>query len=213
MLADANSCWLVRGNPEGINIIQKFLDNGVIALGWSKLDDLTGKDTNEIRRELSENDYNSSNVHVGELNHFLNNMEVGDICLIPDSENNSIYLAQIKSDYLYDEVAGLSSYIHQRRVEFLNAEEPFNRYELPEKLQKSLRARNSVADISKHLDLLRDFINSGEDNAETDSLAAELRNLLPQALENIKQDIESDDAARRFNASVEVIKLIQEMDD
>lgn len=213
MLADANSCWLVRGNPEGINIIQKFLDNGVIALGWSKLDDLTGKDTNEIRRELSENDYSSSNVHVGELNHFLNNMEVGDICLIPDSENNSIYLAQIKSDYLYDEVAGLSSYIHQRRVEFLNAEEPFNRYELPEKLQKSLRARNSVADISKHLDLLRDFINSGEDNAETDSLAAELRNLLPQALENIKQDIESDDAARRFNASVEVIKLIQEMDD
>ena len=105
------------------------------------------------------------------------------------------------------------AYIHQRRVEFLNAEEPFNRYELPEKLQKSLRARNSVADISKHLDLLRDFINSGEDNAETDSLAAELRNLLPQALENIKQDIESDDAARRFNASVEVIKLIQEMDD
>ena len=37
-----NDLWLVRTNPENINRLKEFLENNIIAIGWSNLIDLTG---------------------------------------------------------------------------------------------------------------------------------------------------------------------------
>lgn len=207
MFAKNNSLWLVRANPENINRLREFIKNDVIAIGWMKLGNLSGKNKNEIVAYLSQNGYSTSNVTVGVINHFVNNLKVGDLCLIPDDEK--IYVAEVKSDYFYNSNKEAEMYPHQRKVKILNENKPIDRYELPEDIQKSLGARNTVANLSHRLDLFKKFINKENINNQVDDLEARLRQLLPKALENLQKDIDSDDPTRRFNASIEVIKLIQ----
>ena len=47
-----------------------------------------------------------------------------------------------------------------------------------------------------------------EDN---EIIREELKKLLPKAIENIKVNLESDDPEKRMDASLEVLKLLQEL--
>ena len=88
-----------------------------------------------------------------------------------------------------------------------------DRYDLPEGLQKSLGAQNTVANLTHRKEMFCNFMNNVSiteiDILDTDNLKTELLAMLPKALQNIKNDLESDDATRRATASIEVIKLIQ----
>lgn len=209
-----NNLWLLRGNPGDIRRIEEFKRDGIIAIGWGKLQNIKNDNKETIISKLTQCGYTTSNVTVGVINHFVNNMKVGDICLIPD--DNKIYIAKIDSDYFYDETKKEEDYPHQRKITFLNIDDPLDRYDLPEDLQKSLGARNTVANLTHRKELFCNFMNNG-DMGENDTsnianiLKNELMELLPKALENIKNDLESDDSARRSAASVEVIKLIQNL--
>lgn len=206
--------WLLRGYPSEKKRIDEFINEGIIAIGWNELGDMKGKDSKSIASELRKTDHSITNVVIGVINYFVNNMKVGDICLIPD--DNKIYIAKIDSDYFYKETKIKDGYPHQREAIFLNIDDPINRYDLPEDLQKSLRAQNTVANLTHRKELFCNFMNNGEiiedDIIATDfSLENKLMAMLPKALENLKNDLECDDPTRRAIASVEVIKLIQNL--
>lgn len=211
MLLNSNNLWLFRCLPEGINRINEFLKEDMIAIGWKKLGDLSNKDKDSLISELLTYGYSTSNVTVGVLNYFVNYINIGDIAIIPDDDK--IYLVRIESDYIFDSSKVNAGYAHQRKVTFLNKNNPINRQDLPSDIQKSLGARNTIANLSHRMDLLKQFIEKGESRETVDyevcELKDELNSLLPKAIENLKNDIESDDPIRRFNASIEVIKLIQ----
>lgn len=207
--------WLLRGYPSEKKRIDEFIEEGIIAIGWNELGDMKGKDSKSIASELRQTGHSITNVVIGVINYFVNNMKVGDICLIP-ADNNKIYIAKIESDYFYEETKIKAGYPHQRKATFLNINDPINRYDLPEDLQKSLRAQNTVANLTHRKEVFCNFMNNGQ-SGEDDSfdidtkLKNELTGMMSKALENLKNDLECDDPARRAAASVEVIKLIQNL--
>lgn len=208
---DFNNLWLLRCYPSKERRIKEFIDESIVAIGWRDLKNMEGKSKDSIASELVQSGHPSSNVTVGVINHFVNNMQVGDICLIPD--DNKIYIAKIDGDYSYKENKKEAGYPHQRPAIFLNIDDPIDRYDLPEGLQKSLGAQNTVANLTHRKEMFCNFMNNVDitenDILDTDNLKTELLAMLPKALQNIKNDLESDDATRRATASIEVIKLIQ----
>ncbi len=206
-MLDFNDLWLVRTNPENTNRLKEFLEEGIIAIGWSNLLDLTSMPKSEIFAELSRNNYSCSNVKLGVINHFVNNMQVDDLCIIP--YGNKIYIAKVTSPYYYDATKVEDGYPHQRKVEFINKDKPISRASLPDAVRKSLGAQNYVAHLGHRIDEFKAFLSETEPDDENINLQEKLRKLLPKAIDNIKNAIDSDDVQRRFNASVEVLRLLQ----
>lgn len=204
--------WLVRANPEGTNRLQEFLQHSILAIGWPKIPDMTNQTKGDIRISLIQGTAytgKDANLKVGLINHFVNNMEQGDWCLVPDSENiENIYLAEIAGDYYFKQENKKDGYPHQRKIKWLNNRKPLNRYELPEDIQTSLRTQLTVADLSSHLKLLTEYIE-GNHLIYGYDLEEELRSLVPKSLQNLKKEIESDDPSRRLQASIAVLSLVQ----
>ena len=222
MFMTFDNLWLFRGDSEGNRCIDEFIKDGIIEIGWIKLGDMKHKRESLINSELTQAGYSTSNVTIGVINHFINNMHKGDLCLIPD--DNKIYIAKIDSDYFYDETKKIVGFPHTRKVTFLNADQPIDMYDLPENLQKylqkSLDARNTVANLIHHKQLFINFMNNVDDVDKVDNtsendisatinIKKELLSMLPKALQNIKNDLEGDDATRRGTASIEIIRLIK----
>lgn len=198
--------WLVRAIPEKNNRIDEFLEKNIVAIGWAKLGNMTHKDKNDISKILSLNSYKNSNVTVGVLNHFFNNMKKNDLCIIPDGDN--IYLARVKSDYYFVPAEVNDEYPHQRKVEFLNKDNPINRNELPKNIQKSLGAQNTIANLNHRIPEMKAFLQDKLLNNNV-NINSELMKLLPKALANITEAINSNDIQIKTKAAFEVIKLVQ----
>lgn len=206
-MLDFNDLWLVRTNPENTNRINEFLENDIIAIGWSNLLDLTGMTKSKIVEELSKNNYSCSNVKLGVINHFVNNIQVDDLCIMPYGDK--IYLAKVTSPYYYDVTKVSDGYPHQRKVEFINKDKPINRSSLPEAVRKSLGAQNYVAHLKHRIEEFKAYLFETEPSNINVNIKEKLIKLLPKAIDNIKNAMDSDDVQRRFNASVEVLRLLQ----
>lgn len=199
--------FLCRAVPGGVNHLQTFKDENIIAIGWDLLGDLKLKDKGQIRVGLKDNEkngYSTSNSTVGIVNHFVNNMDIGSLCLIPDPKSNDVYLVKVTSDYYFKpEDVG---YPHQRKVEFLNKENPLDRTDFPDDLKLAVRPIMTVADVTHRLASLNTFL--GIENKDID-IEEELRSLFPLAIDNIKYFLESNDEEKKLNASINVVKLLQ----
>jgi predicted Mrr-cat superfamily restriction endonuclease len=206
-LLDFNDLWLVRTNPENTDRLEEYLQNNIIAIGWRNMLDLTNKSKSSILEELSLNNYSCSNVKLGVINHFVNNIKVGDLCIIPYGDK--IYIAKVTSPYYYNATKVDAGYPHQRKVEFINKDNPISRATLPEVIRKSLGAQNYVAHLKHRINEFKAFLSQTELTKDNINVQEELIKLLPKAINNIKNAIDSDDVQIRFNASVEVLKLLQ----
>ena len=206
-MLDFNDLWLVRTNPGKINRLKEFLENDIIAIGWSNLLDLHDMPKSTILTELYKNNYSCSNVKLGVINHFVNNMHVDDLCIIPYGDK--VYIAKVTSEYYYDATKVDDGYPHQRKAEFINKDNPISRSSLPETIRKSLGAQNYVAHLKHRIDEFKAFLSETEPNNDNTDLQKILMKLLPKAIDNIKNAMDSDDDQRRFTASVEVLRLLQ----
>ena len=206
-MLEFNDLWLVRTNPDNTNRMKEFLENNIIAIGWSNLLDLTNMSKSEILTELSKNNYSCSNVKLGVINHFVNNMKVDDLCIIPNGDK--IYIAKVKSPYYYNASNINDGYPHQRKVEFINKDNPISRASLPDAIRKSLGAQNYVAHLRHRIGEFKTFLSETNSRSGNITLKQSLEELLPKAIDNIKNAMDSDDAQIRFNASVEVLKMLQ----
>ena len=202
-----NDLWLVRTNPEKTNRLKEFLDNDIIAIGWSNLLDLHDMPKSAIHTELSKNNYSCSNVKLGVINHFVNNIQIDDLCIIPYGDK--VYLAKVISSYYYDATKVEDGYPHQRKVEFINKDNPISRARLPDAVRKSLGAQNYVAHLKHRIDEFKAFLSKTELNNDNTDLQKILIKLLPEAIDNIKNALDSDDDEIKLIASVEVLRLLQ----
>ncbi len=200
--------FLFRAKPEGINREAEFLENNIIAIGWKELPSLKGKSKDDIKKSLEDKEYTSSNVTVGQINHFVNNMDVGSLCLIPSPSSNDVHLVKITSNYFYNTKD--ETFPHQRKIQIINT---FNRYDFPSELNKALKPAMTIADISHRLDDLNAFINGDTSKEIHVCIEDELKKLLPIAIENIKECLESEDLYKRTDASLQLIRLLKEIED
>lgn len=199
--------FFCRATPSSRDLLKTFLERGIIAIGWDSLGDLTNKNKDYIRNNL-ETRLRNINTTVGQINHFVNNMSVGCLCLIPNPNptSNEVYLARIVSDYYYSNEDSDKGFRHQRKIELLNQGLPYNRKDLPIDLQQSLKALITVGDISKHQLILEDYINSLD--KEKFKLEEELENLAPIAISNLRKYLSDSNSEKQLEASMQVLELL-----
>lgn len=139
--------WVVRPKPHGKNRLNEFLENGLVAIGWPGLGDLTDCDKEEIRERLKDT-FNQSSYklgqNTGQINRFVNEMETDDIVLVPSGGN--IYVGKIETQCNHHEEKANDDegYPHQRSVNWYHDGAAVDRSNLPGKLHDTLKCRLTV---------------------------------------------------------------------
>ena len=155
--------WLLRPLPHKNKRLDEFKKESIIAIGWPKTGDLSGKKKDEIKIILSKGEYKYESLKLGNvvsnLDIFVNKMEIGDLILIPDGDN--IYFARITGEYYFDETKANDEegYPHQRKIEWSANE--ISREDLSMKLRSSLKVHRTTSDLSKHFDEI-EALSKGE---------------------------------------------------
>ncbi|MEG1365247.1 MAG: hypothetical protein RSC71_06770, partial [Cetobacterium sp.] len=148
--------WLVRPNTHTANRMGDFLENNIIAIGWSGIGTLEGKSKEEIKKILQDKPYEYTSLILGNVTSsidiFVNGMEIGDLVLMPD--NDDIYIGEVESNYIYEKTKDIdeASYPHQRKIIFLRK---ILRSELPTNLRTALKIHRVTADLSRYYETIK----------------------------------------------------------
>jgi restriction system protein len=114
--------WMVRAGEDAF-LIEDFKKKSYVAIGWNELSDLSRIANREQIKELVEEkcDFYTKksqiNAAAGQISRFLFDFKKGDYVLSYDPVNRVYLVAEIQSDYEYNEK--LSEYHHVRRVKWL----------------------------------------------------------------------------------------------
>ncbi|MDB3082950.1 hypothetical protein C4097_00035 [Clostridioides difficile] len=140
--------WLFRALPNNIDRMKEFKANNLIGVGWDYVEDLSGKDINDIGEILNKRDYKSSRSMSSDkstLDIIANRMNIGDIVVVPHVD--LVYIGEISTDYRYDETKATGEgYPHQRGVNWIG--EPLLRNNLTLDLRSSLKVPKTCADLT-----------------------------------------------------------------
>lgn len=205
--------WMVRAFPGETDRMDEFLEGNIIAVHWG-IGDLTGCTTKKAVKAVVDQaklEPRDASLKTGLLDRFVNKMTIGDYFIIPYKD--VFYTGIIKSDYYFD--SNFQGFEHQRKVEWLFDGEPFDRGELPDELQQSIKTRLGLADMSQHQSLFIRYLNKKngidtpleDDSNQFTSVEIELNTLLHDAMKIIKDEINSDDPDRRLKAAIAIMEL------
>ena len=138
--------WMVRAG-EGAYLIDEFKTKKVIAIGWTRILDLSKiKELNQIKLIIKEKypEYKPGQVIVSasQINKFRFDFKKGDYVISYDPEKRIYLVGEIISDYRYDEK--LMEYHHIRDVKWLGE---VNRDDLSTTTKNSLGAISTTFEI------------------------------------------------------------------
>jgi restriction system protein len=190
--------WLLRPMPHGTNQMKYFLDNNRIAVGYPVGGSLANLSNDELRERLRNAPDNENwESGIGNVERLVRFMKPGDIVVVPDENARDVYLAEIISDYIYEQLLDVAEegtgFPHQREVRWFFNKQPQLRGEMPEALLKSLRFPGATADLTKHLPLIAEIIgdtNLIEPENQPDS---NIGHLIDKALQVLEDALNSPD--------------------
>ncbi len=133
-------------------------DNNFVAIGWSKIGDLTKFSYNNVellKQKLKENWSNTNKYRLsnwtGQILRFVNEIEKGDVVILPTYPQEGLiiyYIGEVLSDAYYVENPSDEAYSKTRRdVKWLAK---ISRDDISEKLRRSLFGQMTVFNIDKH---------------------------------------------------------------
>lgn len=177
--------WLVRPLPHGMNHMKDFLEGEFVAVGYPLGENLAQYDYAQIRFMLQNHNWEEG---IGNVNILVHVMNEGDLVVVPDDNKKDVYFGKITSDYVYvkelDKDIRGSGYPHQRKVEWYFDKKPFLRNELPEELKGSMRYPGTIADITKHYELVNNLLSGSEGTKVNSSLEEKALKVINELLEN-----------------------------
>ena len=136
------NAWLIRPVPHGIPRVTEFKEKGIIAVGWPCIGNLKGKSGEDLKHLLSLPPYSLTGLALGNayatIDIFVNQMEVGDLLLMPNGED--IYAAVDSNE---------EGYPHQRTAKWITNT---SRKDLSMELRSSLKVHRTTANLSHHID-------------------------------------------------------------
>lgn len=201
--------WLIRPKPSGVNRLQEFLDEQLIAVGWPGLGDLSGNREYEVKMKLRDR-YADNASALSALKMIVYRMSPGDLVLIPYEK--SIFFGEIVGEYTYDKKRDEmeTGFPHQRKAEWFDL--VLSREELPVELQKSTRVVRTAAELTKHLHLIERILKENHAvkrkvnkeqvvETKTSSFHIEKEELAIHAKQVVKQELNSDDPQIRLRAA------------
>lgn len=207
--------WLVRPNPIQKRRMEEFLRGNLIAIGWPRLPDLTGRNKEEIKSLLLQfypDAYVPNSTNLGNIatviDSFANRMNVDDYIVVPDGDD--IHIGKVAGEYYYDtsKANETEGYPHQRKAEWLLV---ISREQIPVELRASLRAQMTIVRLSQRQHLIEQMVD-GKPRLEAapHGKSLDIEDLLADAVRTLHLELQSDDADRRLKAAVEIIRLKRE---
>ena len=161
--------WVIRPEPNFKNRLQAFIGHGMVAIGWPAVGDLGGGlDRRALSDRLREtySHYRAEQksdlaVAAGVLDRFVNQINEGDIILVPNGEN--IYLAKVVGPYEFHEELSddnpEAGYPHWHKVVYLNDGRPFCQVkDLPLGVRRSVDCRLTVFSIHSAAKAMWNFL-------------------------------------------------------
>ncbi|HDR4895660.1 restriction endonuclease [Bacillus cereus] len=187
--------WLVHPLPHGSNHMKDFLKLNRIAVGYPVGKHLSKFSYEQIREFLHQHSWEEG---IGNLNSLVHIMKVGDLVVVPDGNKKDVYLGQIDSNYIYepslDEDKEGSGYLHQRVVKWFFNKKLLLRSELSKELKGSMRYPGTIADLTKHYEIILSVIKGNKKPPSDTSLEE-------KALQVVKEYLDSEDPLLRLRAA------------
>ncbi len=131
-MTDQPHVWVVRAGKGGKNAAD-FEQQGLIAIGFAPIGDVTGKNRDQLF-DYARNLIGSKAGNVaGQVHRFANSIHVGDLVAVPDGQNRELLYGTVTGDYEYRNAPVIegTQWRHVRTVKWLGRR---NRDELPDRI-------------------------------------------------------------------------------
>lgn len=147
----SKAIWLVRAGRYG-DQEQAALDNNIVTIGWNDLGNISDFQSKEAFLELFETTYPNEKPKAiinkaNQVWRFKNEIEIGDLVVLPLKQEPSIAMGEVISNYKFTEDLG-SDIKHIRRVKWITKDMP--RTSLNQDLLYSLGAFMTVCRIQRN---------------------------------------------------------------
>ncbi|MCY0876413.1 MAG: hypothetical protein OWT28_09115 [Firmicutes bacterium] len=192
-------CWILRPSPHGTNQISYFLSEGRVAIGYPVGHSFAGCSYDEIRAFLEQKGWEAG---LGNVARLVQDMSPDDLLVIPDGRE--IYFAEVTGNYVYvpeldDDLPG-SGFPHQRPVRFFFDGRPVPRETLPKELLESLRFPGTIAEITKHRDVILS-ITEAASPADVGATSSEWTRLVTKSTALLERLLDGDDIEYALRAA------------
>jgi len=142
--------WMLRSQAG--QLLPRFLEDGIVALGWAEIGDLKNKTRESIKKSLYNNfpqkDYKAIPTWTGILENFVHNVEKGDLIITYDPSMRIYYVAEVIGNYKY--MKSYSDIPNVRKVKWFDQE--ISRDMLSLKAKHSLGATMSLFRVPKGIE-------------------------------------------------------------
>ena len=189
----------IKTRPNGVEMVQDFVDKSFICIGYSNIGDLTNNDKEEIMYKLESNyGYIDSQLkyHTRVVNMFVNTIKKGDVILI--LEGDIVHIG-IVGGYEYICETEIVGTCHVRPVYWVKKieKDKLNNY-----VNEFLRSRNPITKFPHPFDIseLGTLIGSP-------ALIEEREYLRNEALKVVKKALKSDNEKIRLQAALAILNF------
>jgi predicted Mrr-cat superfamily restriction endonuclease len=208
--------------PDGERqMVEDFIHDEYIAIGWPGLGDLKNANRQEIKKRLGEalheahkdepeelkigSESHRLGYFVGQLNTFVNVMQAGDLVMVVEREWG--WVGSVGEYEYYDDEASRHSHISHRRS--VNWKNRIPLVELNYSIQTFLKNRNIISKFSGTLQDsgLSAYLDGIERGEPTPIKQDRLHSLFEEALTILQTELKSTDPDRRLKAAAALIQL------
>ncbi|WP_121616644.1 restriction endonuclease [Virgibacillus halodenitrificans] len=197
-----NNVWLVRPMPHGINRMKQFLDVGFIAIGYPAGMSFKDKSLSDLKEILEKEDCSEG---IGNVNLFVNAMNIGDYIVVPDDNKKDVYIGEITSHYYHEpslDKPNKGYYPHQRKIEWFFEKKPLLRSILPEALKGSMRYPGTIANITKHRSIVENLLKTEEHSIDL----IHSNDILSKAIIVLEELLEDNNSDIRLKAAETIVR-------
>ena len=111
--------WVIRGGEQN-RLVDRFIDQGVIGVGYGQVPDAEILTRSEIRRFLlDESSTSALDAQVAMLTAFVREIQIGDSVLVPDTLRGEVVVGTVTGRYEFDGDLRPDDFRHRRTVDWL----------------------------------------------------------------------------------------------
>lgn len=208
-----NRAWMVRAGNDN-ELIDEFIENSWLAIGWADIGDLSNADSREEVKDRYYQTYDHSvsraGVNAGQIHRFSNVMAEGDLVLTYDKSAREYHVGTVSSEYRWKPSGYPDGYPHVRDVEW---DKVIDRDDFSTPVKNTLGSVLTIFSLDERREAI-DRVLYGEESEEDDSDEEEDVPAYHEDVEATAEDLISDIIANidPFDFEELVAALLRAMD-
>lgn len=158
-MPDQPHVWVVRAGKGGKNAAE-FEAEGLVAIGFAPIGDVTGKDRDQLFEHARGLIGSKAGNVAGQVHRFATAIKIGDLVAVPDGQNRELLYGAVTGGYEYRDAPVIegTQWRHVRTVKWLGRR---NRDDLPDRILFTLGSLLTVFEPA-HQTALATFLTTGQ---------------------------------------------------